>query len=55
MILILIKMLLIFIFTFVLMIGGFVLMIRLGLFNLKDSPDSITWEQFKGWFKTNKK
>lgn len=36
------------------MTGAFVLAIRLGMFNMKDSSDSITWEEFKGWFKRKK-
>lgn len=47
--------LIIFILTFVLVISVFILMIRFGLFDMKDNPDSITWEEFKGWFKKIKK
>ena len=54
MICVLIKMFVIFILTFLLMIGCFVLMIRLGLFNLKNSSDSLTWQEFKGWLKNLK-
>ena len=43
--------LIIFILVFVLMVGGFVLMIRLGLFNMKGNSDSISWEEFKSYIK----
>ena len=47
---ILIACLFIFFAVLVLMGGIFLLSIRLGIFNIKDSPDSMTWEEFKiGW------
>ena len=33
---------------------SFVLAIRFGLFDMKDNPDSISWEKFKSWFKKDK-
>jgi len=47
-------MLIIIVSIFVLMMVGVVLMIRLGLFEVKNSSYSINWEEFKGFFKRKK-
>ncbi len=44
----------IFCMVFVMMSAAFVLAIRLGMFDMKDNPDSISWEKFKSWFKKDK-
>lgn len=48
---ILIACLFIFFIVFFMLGGLFVLFIRLGFFDIKDSPDRISWEEFKSWFK----
>lgn len=45
---------LIFCMVFVMMGAAFVLAIRFGMFDMKDNPDSISWKEFKGWFKKDK-
>ena len=51
MIQILIACLFILFLVFILMGGIFILFIRMGLFDIKGSPDAITWEEFKLFIK----